>query len=315
MRLHLAPALLLLASRLSAQSPDTTAYVTMQGADTVAIEQYVRTGQTITGAWIQHQGGLFVHDYALVLRRDDWPEHYVMTLYTTRPHTFLLSVTYGADSATRIMVRDSVARTERVVAPHAYPVGALSILGMDLALARASRAHVDSTTITLDRAEVRGAPQPTPVRFAQGDTVRIGPATWARVDRNGRLLVVNDGPRETRRVPPFDAARLTAGFRAADSVARASRIAITLSREALQRFVGEYALNPNVSLTVTLDGDKLTLRAGLQPAVPLVPQAPTTFFVEAALGLSILFETDAGGNVLALTLVQGNARQRAAKTK
>jgi hypothetical protein len=37
--------------------------------------------------------------------------------------------------------------------------------------------------------------------------------------------------------------------------------------------------------------------------------------VEAALGVTFEFETDATGNVTALTLVQSGVRQRAAKTK
>jgi uncharacterized protein DUF3471 len=287
----------------------------MQGKDTVAIEQYTRTGSTITGAWIQHQGGVFVHDYALVLGNDGWPTHYVMTLYTPRPHTFLLSVTYGSDSATRIMVRDSTAVTERVVAQKAYPVGALSILGMELALARARRAHTDSSTIILDRAEVRGPSKTLSVKFFGADSVRIGAATWARVDQSGRLLAVREGPRETRRVPPLDAAKLTAGFVAADAAAKAARVEIVLSPAALQRFVGEYSVNPNVAVVVSLDGNKLMMRVGNQSAVQLLAASPTTFFLEATLGLTFEFDADAAGNVTALTLVQGGARQRAAKTK
>lgn len=310
-----ASAALFSARWLGAQSSDTTSFITIQGKDTVSIEQHTRTGNTITGAWIQHQGGVFVHDYALVLGNDGWPAHYVMTLYTPRPHTFLLSVTYGSDSATRIMVRDSTAVTERVVAQKGYPVGALSILGMELALARARRAHTDSSTIILDRAELRGPSQTLPVKFFGADSVRIGAATWARVDQSGRLLAVREGPRETRRVPSLDAAKLTAGFVAADAAAKAARVEIVLSPAVLQRFVGEYSVNPNVAVVVSLDGNKLMMRIGRQPAVQLLAASPTTFFLEATLGVTLEFETDAAGNVTALTLVQGGARQRAAKTK
>jgi hypothetical protein len=289
--------------------------VTVQGKDTVAIEQYVRTGNVITGAWIQHQSGVYVHDYSLVLRDDGWPAQYVMTLYTSRPHTFLLSVTYGPDSATRIIVRDSVAVTERVVAQKAFPQGALSIVGLALALERVRRTPVDSTVIPLDRAELRGVSPILPVRFFGSDSARIGTATWARVDRDGRLLALREGPRDTRRVSFLPVAKVLAGFMSADSAARAERVAITLPPAALQRLVGEYSLNPRTVLTIALDGDRLMMHTGQQAPVRLLAASATTFFLEAAVGLTFEFESDAVGAVTALTLVQGGARQRAVKTK
>jgi hypothetical protein len=208
-------------------------------------------------------------------------------------------------------VRDSVARTERVVARKGYPMGALSIVGLELAVARARRMHSDS--IDLDRPEVRG-PSPTlPIKFFGVDSVRIGDALMGRVDASGRLLALRDGARETRRVSPFDAARLTAGFVRADSVAKASRVAITLPRAALERFVGEYALNPATIATLALDGDKLMLRVANQPPVQLLPSSPRKFFLEANLGLTIEFDTDATDNATAMILVQGDSRQRAPK--
>jgi hypothetical protein len=307
----------LVASHAAAQAPraDTTFFVTTQGKDTVAIEYYVRSGNAITGQWIQHQGGVAVHDYTLALRDDGWPEQYVMTLYLSRPHYFLLGVTYGSDSATRIMVRDSSVVRERVVTQHAYPVGALSILATELALARARMAHVDSTSIILDRAEVHGPSPAIPVKFFGADSARIGAATLARVDRGGRLLALRNGQQETQRVSSLPVAKLVAGFIAADSAARAARVAITLPRAALQRLVGEYSLNPGVAITVALDDDKLMLHIGQQPPTRLLPLSPATFFVEDALGLTFEFESDASGNVIALTAVRGAARQRAAKTK
>jgi hypothetical protein len=305
----------LAAQRAEALRADTSSFVTVQGKDTVAIEQYVRIGNMITGAWIQHQGGVYRHDYSLVLRDDGWPAQYVMTLYTSRPHTFLLSVTYGSDSATRIMVRDSIAVTERVVTQKAFPQGALSVAGLALALERVRRMQVDSTAIPLDRAEIRGVSPVLPVKFFGSDSARIGTATWARVDRDGRLLELREGPRNTRRVSSLPVPKLLAGFVSADSAARAARIAITLPPSVLQRFVGEYSLNPRTIITIALDGDRLVMHTGQQPPAPLLAASPTTFFLEAALGLTFEFEGDGSGAVTALTLVQGSARQRAVKTR
>ena len=305
-----ASAALLCVARLSAQSSDTTSFVTTVGKDTVAVEQYTRIGNTITGTWIQSLGGAIVHDYALVLRNDGWPAHYMMTLYMPRPHTYLMSITYGPDTATRIVVRDSTAVTDRIAAQKAYPVGAESVLGVELALARARRARTDSATITLVRGQ--GPPQMLPVKFFGVDSVRIGEATGGRIDQNGRLLALHNGAQETRRVPSVDLAKAAAGFIAADAATAAARVEITLSPAALQRFVGEYALTPTVSVAVTLEGNALMLHAGKQPVFQLFAQSPTTFFLKAA-PVIVEFDTDAAGNVAGLSLVQGAARQRAAR--
>ena len=309
-------AALCVAPPLAAQAPDTASFITLQGKDTVAIEQYVQTGRLITGAWIQNQGGVFVHDYTLVLRADGWTAQYVMSLYTPRPpHTFLISVTYGADSATRIMVRDSVATTNRVVTQQSYPLAALSTLGLELALARARRAGTDSSTIILDRTEARGPSPSLPVRFFGFDSVRVGAMLAGRVDRHGRLLALRDGPRETRRVPSLDVAKLVAEFIRADSVARAARIAIDLPPAVLQRFVGEYSLTPAAVAVVELAGAGLTIRVGKQPPRQLLAASPTKFFLESTAAVTFEFEVDATGTVTGLTLVQGSVRQRAAKIK
>lgn len=309
---------LFIAARLYAQAPDTTSFITLQGKDTIAVEQYVRAGggRTITGVWLQNQGGVFWHDYSLVLGQDGWPAQYVMTVYTSRPHTFLLSVTYGADSATRVVVRDAVAHTERVVAQHGFPVGALSILSLDLALTRARREHVDSTSILLDRAEVPGPSQTLAVKFYAGDSVRIGPGMVARVDHDGRLLGLGQGGRETRRVASLDLARLAKDFARGDSIARARRVAIALSPAALDRLVGEYSLNPQAVLVVSRDGNKLMMHVGQRPGAELLASSPTTFFLEATTAYTFEFDVGASGAATALTLVQsGGQRQRAPRTK
>ena len=308
--LPLAAMLLLSAARLPAQSRDTTWFVTTVGKDTVAVEQYSRIGNTIAGVWIQNQGGALVHDYALVLRDDGWPAQYVMTLYLPRGHTYLMSVTYGSDSATRIVVRDSNSVTTRMVARQSYPVGALSVVGIELALARARRAHTDSSTIILDRGQ--GPPQSLPVKFFGTDSVSVGEVMHGRIDRDGRLLALHVGPQETQRVPRVNVAKATAGFVAAEAAAAAARVEITLTPAALQRFVGEYVLAPTASAFVTLEGTHLMMRVGNQPAIQLFAQSPTTFFVKVA-PTTLEFDTDASGNVSGVTFVQVGARQRAVK--
>jgi hypothetical protein len=116
-------------------------------------------------------------------------------------------------------------------------------------------------------------------------------------------------------VSSLDVSKLVAGFVTADSAAKAARVAIVLSPAALQRFVGEYSPSPTVAIVLTLDGNKLMMRIGNQPAVQLLAASPTKFFLESTTAATFEFDTDAAGNVTALTLVQGSARQRAVKTK
>jgi len=302
------------AVRLPAQSRDSAFYVTTQGRDTASIEYYARSGNTITGAWIQHQGAALVHDYALVLAADGSPANYVMSLYMPPgPHTFLISVTYGTDSATRIMVRDSTAVTMRTAVTRAYPVAAISILAWDLALAHARAARSDTASIVLENVEAKVPARTLPVKFLGGDSVRVGDAILARVDRNGRLLGLRQGPLETRRVSSLDVAQIVAGWNAADAAIRAARVEIALSPEELQRFVGEYALNAATTIAVTREGRELILHVGAQPPIHLHAQSPTKFYTTATTAASFEFDVDAAGKVAGLTLVQGQSRQRAVR--
>jgi hypothetical protein len=57
------------------------------------------------------------------------------------------------------------------------------------------------------------------------------------------------------------------------------------------------------------------MHTGQQAPVRLLAASPTTFYLEAAVGLTFEFESDPSGTITALTLLQGGARQRAVKTK
>ena len=63
------------------------------------------------------------------------------------------------------------------------------------------------------------------------------------------------------------------------------RRAVTLPGPVLQRLVGKYA-HQGMSMTVALDGEKLTTQLAGQPAFELFAESPTKFFlkvVEASL--------------------------------
>ena len=82
----------------------------------------------------------------------------------------------------------------------------------------------------------------------------------------------------------------------------------------LERFVGEYALAPNVAMTITRDGDKIFGQMTGQPAFQLAAESATTFSLNLVNAL-IEFEVDATGNVAGLVLVQNGRRLPGHKKK
>lgn len=77
-----------------------------------------------------------------------------------------------------------------------------------------------------------------------------------------------------------------------------------LSADDLKAYAGEYALTPELALTVRAEGTMLTAQATGQGAFPLTPKAMDVFaFADA--GIVIRFRRDAVGKITALALEQG----------
>jgi CubicO group peptidase (beta-lactamase class C family) len=79
---------------------------------------------------------------------------------------------------------------------------------------------------------------------------------------------------------------------------------ITVPATTLARYVGTYQMQPNVELSITLDGNQLMAQLTGQPKFPIFAESETLFFfkiVEATLE----FQKDASGAVTAVRLRQG----------
>jgi hypothetical protein len=88
---------------------------------------------------------------------------------------------------------------------------------------------------------------------------------------------------------------------------------IAIDSVAAQRVVGRYALSPAATLTVVRAGASLTVQLTGQPPFQLFPSAPGIFFLKAV-DAQLEFELPAdGGPAIAVTLVQGGARPKAAR--
>ena len=312
--------LVLIPAGVFAQSASTS-FVTTIGKDTFCLEQYSRTGNVVSGSWVvMHPPGVYVHDYRITLDKDGFPTRYTMAYSTpgslTPPDLDSLTVTYGRDSADlRFFQRDS-SFTRRIAMHEAFPLLGQSFVGVELALTRLRRMHVDSTTITLHPPSEPMRPITlAPVRFVGADSAALGAAVRLHIAADGSILGLRSGPAELRRVPTYDIRAVTDGFVkafaprvAAQAAAAASRVEIALTAEQLDRFVGEYLLGAT-AVPVTRDGGHLMIHLPQAAPMQLLAMSPTEFFIRKP-DLVVAFETDSAGHVTGLSIAQGEGKQR-----
>ena len=72
-------------------------------------------------------------------------------------------------------------------------------------------------------------------------------------------------------------------------------------------YTGEYALNPKITATITLEGEQLFTQLTGQPKFPMFAESPTKFFLKVV-DAQMEFEKDAGGKITGLILYQ-NGRE------
>ncbi len=102
------------------------------------------------------------------------------------------------------------------------------------------------------------------------------------------------------------------GFR--PDVTDSARARVDMDRQALQTYVGEYALAPGVVFTIRLQDEMLEARLTGQSFLPILPRAEDIFFyldVDAELH----FERNEAGEIVALILHQGGMQQRADRAR
>ncbi|HET7372633.1 MAG TPA: DUF3471 domain-containing protein [Gemmatimonadaceae bacterium] len=305
---------------LLAQATSPTAFVTTTGKDTFCLEQFVRRGNVVSGTWVVlHPPGVYVHDYRITLADDGLPVAYTMRYSTpgapTPPGLDSVSVTYGGDSATLVSFRKDSTTARRIAMREAFPLLGQSYVGVELALERLRRMHLDSSTVVLHApTEPNRSVMVLLVRFFS-DSASIGAGIRAHVAADGNILGFRSGATELRRVDPFDMPALVDGFvssmaprMAAVAAAMASRKEIALPTAQLDRFAGRYSLG-DAAIAIARDSDHLMMQLPGQPAVQLLAMSATEFFVRNV-DLVISFESDAAGRVTGLRIAQGESRQR-----
>lgn len=112
------------------------------------------------------------------------------------------------------------------------------------------------------------------------------------------------------RAPDEIAAKLAALAHGEQAPLPSERKEITLSREALSRYVGTYQFAPGMNMLIMLEGDGLLTKLGPQPSIPIYPESQSMFFTKAV-DAQIEFEKDASGTVTGLILHQNGRDQKA----
>jgi hypothetical protein len=92
------------------------------------------------------------------------------------------------------------------------------------------------------------------------------------------------------------------------------RTEITVAESVLRNYVGEYQLNPQVSLTVTLEDGRLQAQPTGQAKATLFAEATDKFFLRVT-NAQITFTRSSSGEVSGLILHQGGRDQPARKVK
>lgn len=89
-------------------------------------------------------------------------------------------------------------------------------------------------------------------------------------------------------------------------------VAIQISPQLFDTYVGDYQLMPNMVLSVRREGNRFIGQATGQPPIEMIATAENTFFANEA-GAQIRFEKSADGSVSQLVLTQGGRDMQAKK--
>ncbi|MDB4950945.1 MAG: hypothetical protein JWM27_3594 [Gemmatimonadetes bacterium] len=237
-------AALLAAAPARAQSaPDSGAFVTRIGNDTLAVERYVRTPTQLRGKLVVRSPRTAYREYTAALRPDGSISRMEVAFGPSGgPPAQTAVFDLRADSTIATLHRGDSTTVFRVGTPHtSSPFLSLSYVLWEQALLNARATHRDS--VQLDMVAL-GAPQPIPFTFSRhGGAVTVlsgaGPA-HARVDGRGRVVSV-DGTGSTQqflvqRVAGFDVDAFAAASAAHDQ--QGAALGVLSPRDTVRAEVG-----------------------------------------------------------------------------
>lgn len=239
-QIHVTAALLAIASgvalptRTAAQGATSGAFITMLGKDTVAVEQFTRTGNVLTGDYVARPGGTVVNHYVMRFDVNNMPTRLELTQQRgdgkpipNGPTSVVLTV--GDNESTVVIQRDT-AITRKFAVTQPYPLLGTSLAMFEIAFSKLRMARADSTSFAGLPLNAQLLPDPVQVRFFAADSARVisaeGPV-YMKVDASGRILGMRSGsaeaPVSAHRVNAIDLRKIIAGFAAADAAGRGIR--------------------------------------------------------------------------------------------
>ena len=199
------------------------AFVTTLGKDTVAVEQFVRTGNVLTGDYVTRQGGLVVNHYVLRFDVNNAPAHLELTqqradgsFVPNGPKAVTLTV---GDRESVIVIEKDPVITRKFAVVKPFPLLGTSLGMFEVAFRFMRNLGADSVSfagLPLNAAEL---PNPLQVKFFAADSARLltanGPL-YLRVNKAGEIQGMSgretDTKIEVHRVPSIDLKKLIAGY-------------------------------------------------------------------------------------------------------
>lgn len=201
------------------------AFITTLGRDTVAVEQFTRTGNVLTGDFVTRQGGLVVNHYVLRFDVNNAPSRLDLTQQRADgsplpngPKSVRLTV--GDKEAVIVIEKDPViTRTFAVIKP--FPLLGTSLGMFEVAFRFIRTLGADSISFAGLPLNAPELPNPIEVKFFAADSARLwtsnGPL-YLRVNRAGEILGMSGRETDTKievyRAISIDLKKLIAGFAA-----------------------------------------------------------------------------------------------------
>lgn len=217
-----------------AQTASSGAFVTMLGKDTVAVEQFARTGNVLTGDYVTRPGGTIINHYVMHFDANNMPSKLELTQQRADgkpipngPKSVTLTV---GDKESNIVIQRDTALVRKFAVSGPFPLLGTSLAMFEVPFARLRGLKIDSTSFAALPLNARELPDPVQVRFFGTDSAKVTSAEgplFFRVDATGRILGLNatgtSSPVRAERVASIDLRKLISSFGAADLAGRGIR--------------------------------------------------------------------------------------------
>ena len=213
------------ASQLTAQTT-SGAFITTLGRDTVAVEQFTRTENVLTGDFVTRQGGVVVNHYVLRFDVNNAPSRLTLTQQRADGSPIpngpkAVTLTVGDKEAVIVIEKDPVV-TRKFAVSMPFPLIGTSLGMFEVAFRFVRSVGADSISFAGLPLNATLLPNPIEIKFLGADSARMwtsnGPL-YLRVTKVGEIQSMSgrdtDTKIEVRRVPSIDLRKLIAGFAAA----------------------------------------------------------------------------------------------------